>query len=254
MPIGCGFRTSAAADVLERAARLALSPVLLAQGAFVRARAVQLPEASGPRTGAIGSGPPLRLLIVGDSSAAGVGVARQSQALAGQLTARLGTKFTVDWRLIAQTGATTRSTLARLAHERATPYDVIVTALGVNDVTHAVPLAFWIHRQKKLLARLNTLYSARLVYMSGVPPVGGFPLLPQPLRWSLGRQAFLFDAALARILGPLPHAHHVPFNIPLNPAQMASDGFHPGPEIYEIWGHEMASRIFSDWPKVHITG
>ncbi len=234
--------------MLDIALRLALSPLLLAQGVRVRGRALRLPEAAGQRSGSLGNGPRLSLLIVGDSSAAGVGVAHQSQALAGQLTTLLAQRFSVDWQVIAKTGATTRSTSMSLIDMDPAPFDVIVTALGVNDLTHGVPLPVWARRQKALLGQLETQFSPRLIYMSGIPPLGKFPLLPQPLRWSLGRQAHRFDATLARLLSPLPGVHHVPFNKPLIPGQMAADGFHPGPDIYAIWAEEMASRIFSDWP------
>ena len=62
-------------------AKLLLSPVLVAQAVVTRGRMPRLPEAAGPRQGEVGSGPLLRLLIVGDSSAAGVGVAQQRDAL-----------------------------------------------------------------------------------------------------------------------------------------------------------------------------
>ena len=230
--------------------RLVMLPILVAQGVRVRARALRLPEADGPRFGQLGDGPPLSILILGDSSAAGVGVGQQSQALSGQLAQSLGKHFKLDWRLVAQTGATTRSTLNSLNRLKPVPFDVIVTALGVNDVTHAVPRSLWVRQQQRLIDRLDTLYAPRLIYISGVPPLGDFPILPQPLRWSLGREAQRFNTALVRQAQLHPHVRHVPFNIPLKHSQLAEDGYHPGPEIYALWGKEMASRIISDWPDV----
>ena len=236
--------------MLDIGLRLALSPVLLLQGATVRARALKLPEASGPREGTIGTGPALSVLILGDSSAAGVGVSHQDQALAGQLSQQLSQGFSLNWRLIAKTGATTASTLKHLEGLAPSPVDIVVTALGVNDVTHAVPFGVWQRRQHALHARIEQLFAPRLVYMSGVPPLGLFPILPHPLRWTLGRQAARFDQALATSLGARKRWHHMPFDVPLDPAQMAADGFHPGPEIYALWGKEIASRINADWPPV----
>lgn len=236
--------------MLDTSLRLALSPVLLMQAAAVRARALQLPEASGPREGTIGTGPALSVLILGDSSAAGVGVTHQDQALAGQLSQQLSRDFTLNWRLIAKTGATTASTLRHLEGLTSFPVDIVITALGVNDVTHAVPFKVWQRRQRALHVRIDQLFAPRLVYMSGVPPLGLFPILPQPLRWTLGRQAARFDQALATSLAAEKHWHHMPFNVPLDPAQMAIDGFHPGQEIYALWAKEVASRINTDWPLV----
>ncbi|EEX09439.1 hypothetical protein SL1157_1477 [Ruegeria lacuscaerulensis ITI-1157] len=58
---------------VDQIVRLPLLPLLAAQALMVRQRALRLPEPSGPREGRQGRGPRLRLLIVGDSSAAGVG-------------------------------------------------------------------------------------------------------------------------------------------------------------------------------------
>ena len=73
---------------MSLAAKLLLSPILVAQALTTRARLPCLPEAAGDRAGVIGRGPLLRLLMLGDSSAAGVGVAEQGQALTGHCRAR----------------------------------------------------------------------------------------------------------------------------------------------------------------------
>jgi len=234
--------------ILDVAIRLLLAPILGVQAMNVRKRALHLPEASGARRGTLGAGPVLRLLIVGDSSAAGVGVQTQTAALAGQLSAKLATAFTVHWQLHAKTGATTASTCASLRESQPDPADIIVTALGVNDVTHAVPRPLWLRRQRDLRRLLLEQTGARQIYVTGIPPLGHFPLLPNPLRWLLGRTAHQFDHALAMELAREATATHVAQPTVLNAAHMAADGFHPGPEIYGEWANVMARRIISDWP------
>ena len=95
------------------AAKLLLSPLLVAQAVATRRRALVLPEADGPRTGRCGSGAPLRLLVVGDSSGAGVGVARQDEALVGHLSRSLAGSLNVEvvWQLVAKSGVTTAQAL-----------------------------------------------------------------------------------------------------------------------------------------------
>ena len=123
--------------------KAALGPALLLQGLWVRMRTPRLPEANGPRRGQTGAGPRLRLLVLGDSSAAGVGVASQSEALLGQLTRALGCRYTVAYRLEARTGATTADALEILAHQGIGSFDVVVTALGVNDLTAGRKKTAW---------------------------------------------------------------------------------------------------------------
>lgn len=224
---------------MSRRAAALLSPILIPQAAWVIARAQRLPEASGPRMGREGSGPPLRLLIVGDSSAAGVGTDTQDTALAGQLAKTLGQKRTVDWSLIAKTGATTGSTLRDLREHTPIPADVAVLVHGVNDTTRLVPPKRFLENQKALMSLMQTQWGVRRTLVCAVPPVGDFPLLPRPLRGLLGRHAERLDAALLDLV----EEAHVPFDIPMDTKMMASDGFHPGPEIYRLWAALLAARI-----------
>src|SRR5882757_272104 len=98
-------------------ATIGLGPVLLAQGRYVRRVTPRLPEPEGLRQGIEGSGPLLRLLILGDSSAAGVGVATQAEALSGRLVAALATTFRVSWKLVATSGLTSAEVLKLLEAE-----------------------------------------------------------------------------------------------------------------------------------------
>lgn len=229
-------------------ARLALFPILIMQALRVRRTAQSLPEAAGPRHGKTGTGPLLRVRIIGDSSAAGVGVTRQDDALAGQLALALASDFSVTWHLDAVTGATTRSTHARLTAAIPEPTDIVVLALGVNDVTRLIPRQTWVKQQHHLFARINTLYAPKRIYLSGVPPLEHFPLLPNPLRWTLGRHAKALESALLASLKATPDICYLPFAMVPRDDLMASDGFHPSATLYTLWAKEMASRITSDWP------
>lgn len=225
--------------------KIALGPVLLVQGKRARATTLRLPEAEGPREGAHGEGAPLRLLVVGDSSAAGVGVAHQDQALLGQLVARISQKHSVDFGLQAQTGATTARTIERLHQAPTQTYDVAVVALGVNDVTSQAKLSDWLEDQHTLRALLRARFGVRHVFLSGVPPIGHFPALPLPLRWFLGRQGRIFDQSLRRDVDKDGAATFLPLDFFPRSTPMASDGFHPGPEIYSAWAERLAAKILA---------
>lgn len=224
------------------AVRLLLAPVLAVQAVGVVRSALVLPEPEGARAGTMGQGPALRLLIAGDSSAAGVGADHQDQALSGQLVAALAQDFTVTWQLEARTGHTTAQTLARLSRIAPEPFDVAVTALGVNDVTRQVSERHWRERQEALTGLLRDRFGVRHHWRSGLPPVHRFPLLPWPLRSVLGAQARRFDRVLAESV--TPNLHHLPFDeTKLDTAMMAQDGFHPGPAIYAEWARQLADQI-----------
>ncbi|MCP4818950.1 MAG: SGNH/GDSL hydrolase family protein [Shimia sp.] len=218
-------------------------PLLVAQGLGIRKRVNRLPEPPGARAGTAGEGPKLRLLIIGDSSAAGVGATTQANALSGQLVAQLAQTHRVHWRLEAATSATTRVTLEHIATLMPQKVDVVVSALGVNDVTRASSLKTWVSRQKQLADLMAEAYGARLMVASGLPPMGEYPQLPQPLRWVLGEQAKRLDNGLAALAAAHPILSHLPIDIPFEPHFQASDGYHPSEEAYALWGKLIADHI-----------
>ncbi len=227
---------------------LALMPLIVPQGLYVKFRAAQLQEAAGPRAGQIGSGPPLRVLILGDSSAAGVGVATQSRALAGQFVAPLAKHYTVTWQLHAQTGATSASMNATIRSLDVEPFDVALIALGVNDVKNGVRLSRYQIQTARLYDRLTDAFGIRLICASGMPPVKDFPLLPDPLRWALQSRAQVFDAAHRDLIATRPACFHLKGPERLCPDDMAEDGFHPGPAVYAEWGQLAADLVIRHWP------
>ena len=227
-------------------AKYAVAPVLALQGLALRRGGPRLPEPPGPRQGMAGRGPVLRLLIAGDSSAAGVGAPHQDQALSGQVVTHLANQTRVHWRLEAQSGHTTADCLRRLQALAPMRIDVVILALGVNDVTSGLPRRVWLRRQRVLHDLLRHKFGARRIYASGMPPMGAFPSLSGPLKWIMGAEAKRFDAALATLAAGTPDLVHLPFDQPLDTEMMASDGFHPGPRVYALWAKALADRILSD--------
>lgn len=218
---------------------LGLAPVLLLQGRRVRRDTPRLPEAAGPRQGISGSGDMLRLLIIGDSAAAGVGASRQEEALAGQLVTALAERHTVQWRLVATTGHTLDDVLQALHNVDAEAFDVVVTSIGVNDATAGTSLKTWQRRQQQLMTLLKEKFAVRHVLVSAVPPMHLFPALPQPLRWYMGLRAQRLNRSLARQLRNDTHGELVTADFPLEDGYMARDGFHPGPLAYAVWAAQL---------------
>jgi lysophospholipase L1-like esterase len=190
------------------------------------------------------AGPGLSLLILGDSSAAGVGVDHQRDALAGQLSRGLAAQLgaPVRWQLCARSGANTAQALALV--DQAAPADVAVVVSGVNDVVDQVRPARALQQREALVAALQRRAGVRHVVMTAVPPMDRFAGLPQPLRWLAGRDAAAHEAALRGWVAVQPQVSHLPFNLPLDDATLlARDGFHPGAPLYRLWGQALAAHI-----------
>ncbi len=244
--------------MLYRFALVPLAPVLLLQGKRVRRDTPRLPEPDGVRTGKShqpllhsqnhhSQNQPLRLLILGDSAAAGVGVAEQAQALTGQLTALLHMDVSLEWTLLAQTGLTTQQIREQLHTPEPQNVDCVVVSAGVNDVTSTVSAKAWIQHTLQLIQQLREQLNAQHILLSPVPAMQHFPALPFPLNWYLGQRAADFNRRLAKFVKHQPDLELLPSLPLLQPSWMAADGFHPGAEGYQQWARELHQCIRARW-------
>jgi lysophospholipase L1-like esterase len=227
------------------AAKLALGPVLLPQARWLRRTALRLPEAPGPRDGVEGKGDlKLRVLVVGDSSAAGVGMADQAHALALPLANELALRegYAVGWQLVARSGVNAAEAIELVRSSRIEAADVAVIVLGVNDVTSQTTAHGFVERMAALWTLLEEDHGVKWGVVCGLPPMGRLTAVPQPLRWYLGRYAGWLDSALSRwsLARGLGYAA---VNFPMQADVLAKDGFHPGAAAYAMWSARLADII-----------
>ena len=95
-----------------------LWPLLWLQAWHVRRITPRMPEPPGRRAGTAGHGSLIRLLVAGDSGAAGVGAPTQDQALCGHLVRRLSRHHTVQWCVLAVNGLDSPGLLLRYTAQR----------------------------------------------------------------------------------------------------------------------------------------
>lgn len=234
------------------AAKVALGPLLLPQSMWLRRNALRLPEPAGPRGGTVGAGKPLlRLLVVGDSSAAGVGVADQAQALALPLARRLADRLgvAVAWQLVAQSGINTAEARALVEQAALQPAHVVVTALGVNDVSSQTSAEQFVEETALLWSELRQLTGARWGVVCGLPPFHILRAVPHPLRWYLARYATWLDAAV-REWTQQQRLGYCELRWITDPSVLAEDGYHPGPNLYPRWSDHLADLLvqgYTQW-------
>lgn len=219
---------------LPRAALLAALPVLLVQGTRVRRTTTRLADAEGIE-GAVGAGEdPLRVVLLGDSVAAGVGLAHHEESLVGHLARGLAARSgrPVAWRVLAQTGATAAVALGLVDDEVLADADVVVVSIGVNDTKD-------LHSDKRWRGGLGRLLDAVLgaapradVLLLGIPPMEVFPALPSPLAELLGARSRRLDRIGAAVVAARPRVRRLELELPDDVAAFASDGFHPSSGVH----------------------
>lgn len=217
-----------------------LWPLLLWQGKRLRKLAVRLPEAAGDRAGSITASnaaqqPVLKVLICGDSAAAGAGIASQQQALAGHLTRALGVANSIEWQLVAQSGLCCKGLVKLLQDLPEQHFDQVYVSIGVNNVTALHGNRQYREQCRELLTLLSTRFQSPQIVISAIPPMQQFTALPWPLNQWLGLKARLLNRVLAKELAYWPNAVMVDAKLPLSPELLAADGFHPSAKGAAVW-------------------
>ncbi|MFJ9316670.1 SGNH/GDSL hydrolase family protein [Pimelobacter simplex] len=203
-------------------------------------------------------GTPLRLLVLGDSIAAGLGAERPKDTLGARIARGLAAELRrpVALRTAAVVGSESSALAGQLDALPATyRADVAVVVVGGNDVTHRVPVVTSAQHLEDAVVRLREQGTA--VVVGTCPDLGALRPVPQPLR-SLGsrmsRQLASAQAEVAVRNGAhaVSLAHVVgPFFI-TNPDEMFSlDRFHPSalgykrtakallPSVLAALGHDL---------------
>src|SRR5690606_20741756 len=213
---------------------LILLPLLLPQALHTRRHALRLPAAGGAQCGEVGIGESLHLLVLGESTVAGVGVETQSEGLAAQLAIALAAQGrAVAWRAVGENGITAVQAAERLLPASLdAPADLVLLVFGVNDCTHFSSRSAWREGLRRLAERWQA--KGAQVAFSAVPPLAHFHALPWLLRQLLGWRATLLDRDLRALAAELG-AQHCALDLPFAAQYLARDGYHPSALGYRVW-------------------
>lgn len=218
----------------------------LPQAIYVRKTAPRFSPAAGPPSGSAGTGKPLHLTAIGDSIIAGVGASQLTLALVGQTAEKLARSLAcqVRWNALGENGIDSRGVVDRLVPRLANiETDVFLVSVGVNDITGLSTLAGWKRNLAEVLESLTRHSPQALIAVAGIPPLRGFPVLPQPLRALIGARGEAFDGIARELISQHPNALHLPLDFEPTPDQFSADGFHPSEASYRKFGEMMAQRI-----------
>jgi lysophospholipase L1-like esterase len=221
-------------------------PLLIPQALYVRRTAPRFAPAAGPREGVIGVGEQRRLLAIGDSIIAGVGASELSKALVGQTATTIANtkNCRVSWQALGVSGYDSVKVLERLVPKLPVdPFDYVIVSVGVNDVTGLTTTRKWRSNLSQLIRELQAHSPGALIGLAGLPPLGGFPLLPQPLRATLGMRGRVLDAVAREVADEYQNTLHVPLDFEPTPDQFSPDGYHPSEASYVVFGQQMAEQL-----------
>jgi len=227
-----------------------LSPLLIAQGLYTKFKTPRLAEAQGQREGSIGQGENLRLILCGDSAAAGVGANLQQEALSGQVLHLLQEYYQCQWCLEAKSGYTSAAFITHLEQLTAQNFDIAIVSIGVNDVTKIVSIETWNKNIAKIHTLLTQKFAVKYVIYSAIPAMQQFPALPFPLRYFLGKTAQQMNRQLQEKYNNKKDSTVLSIQLPITTHYMAHDGFHPNPVGYTLWAQHVVQLVLQYQNKI----
>ncbi|KIR65167.1 SGNH/GDSL hydrolase family protein [Micromonospora haikouensis] len=247
-------RVAAIGTGATAAAAAATTGVLLGQARQAR-RTIPMAEAPPPRCdgvyGAKLPGPPLTMVVLGDSSAAGYGVHRRRETPGSLLATGLSRRLHRPVRLhrFAVVGAISSGLKPQVEAALEVSPDVAVILIGGNDVTNRTPPALAV---RYLVDAVRALRGVGCEVVVGTcPDLGAIQPIQPPLRWLARRWSRQLAAAqtvavveaggwtvsLGDLLGP---------RFVAEPTRMfAWDRFHPSAEGYAVAAAALLPTVLS---------
>lgn len=185
-----------------------------------------------------GGGMPLSLVLIGDSTAAGLGVEEPHETPGALLAAGLSAVAERPVRLtnVARSGAQSKNLGDQITYAFEAKPDLAVLMIGANDVTHRAKPSISVRDLERAVRRLREVGCE--VVVGTCPDLGMVEPIAQPLRWITRRWSRQLAAAqtiavveaggrtvsLGDLLGP---------EFAANPSEMfGPDRFHPSARGY----------------------
>ncbi len=229
--------------LLGAAAILPFSPFLYLQGQQTRRKVGVLPGAGGETIGSAGSGrESVKLLVIGESTVAGLGARSHKTAMAGQFAGRLSSRLgkTVNWTVLGKNGVTARRTIDELVPMiPGETYDYILVGLGGNDVMKLSSPRKWRRDMTELLGILRKRNPNAAFFLSNCPMIKLSPAIPHPIKFILWELSKLHDANIKDLTRTMDRVfyYHQPRHPP--PEGFFADGIHPSEKGYSDWSDSM---------------
>lgn len=247
---------------LNGAIMVPLLPLMKRDGERIMSTIPILPDAQAPEGVVSGpAGKTLRLLLIGESTMSGVGVATHAEGFAGALARTLGAgwKTEVQWKVYARSGFTLkkiRKEVLPLIEE--TEVDLIVVGMGGNEAFKLNTPAGVRRDFQAVIDDLRDRFGADVpIAFPNMPPIKEFPAFTPVLKFTLGNMVECFGEVLTELVKDQPNIYHnseiirlkywtEQLNMDNDPTAFFSDGVHPSGLTYTTWGNDFGAFLLRE--------
>lgn len=220
-------------------------PVYVWQGLRVRMRIERLLPAKVPNQGVVGeqyAGEPIKLLAIGDSTVASVGMEELSDtftyAVANAIAEDQGKR--VEWRSIGANSATSGELRDFVVpHVDRRDWTHIFVSVGINDMKNFHLVSHFKRNFGTLLYALRARFPNAQIIWTPIPNMRLCPALPNRLSEVLAARADLINAMGVRMCNEREATATTPVG-DVDETCFARDGFHPNGKGYRVWADHIA--------------
>lgn len=233
-------------------------PIMYFQAKAIKAKFPKLPEAEG-RNGLAPSldHRRLRVLAIGESSIAGVGVKTHEEGFTGTLARELAAFFNinVEWKVYAKRGFTAKKVEEMLVPQiTEKEFDLVVIGVGGNDTFQLNNPTRFKKDVQRLIHSLKEKFKDTPIVFINMPPIKELPAFTKTIKMVLGNLEKMLGEELDKLVRLHKDTYYYSnritmsdwrerFNVPSESAIFFSDGVHPSKLAYEVWARDVAGFI-----------
>lgn len=240
-----------------------LLPIMYFQGKRIRANVPYLPAAKGSEGKVLAdfkNGKSLRLVAIGESTIAGVGVETHEEGLTGSLAKELSLllETSIHWKVYAESGYTAAAVLEKIIpHINDDDIDIIVIGLGGNDAFTLSSPTQWIQNIRLLIETLQSKFPTTSIVFCNMPPIKEFPAFTPLIKFTIGNLVEILGEELEKLMKDYEAVFYFgelitlngwikKYNIDAESSSFFSDGVHPSKLTYQTWAKYIANCISNE--------
>lgn len=235
-----------------------LLPLLYLQGRRVKRTIPDLPEAVEPvGVSGLKSNRCVKVLVVGESTMAGVGVETHREGFAGTLAYELSIRLNlnVNWKVQAKSGITVgRVSKELLADLDENGWDLVVIGIGGNDAFKLNNPMRWKQQVRFLIQDLKDKFGHVPIVFTNMPPIKEFPAFTPLMKWTIGNLVEILGESLKQVVAEFENVYYSSeiisietwskkYNLSEDIGLYFSDGVHPSKLTYQRLARQSAEFI-----------
>lgn len=238
-------------------------PLMYFQSKKIKNSVPKLPEAKGIEGLSISSQSTpstIRMLAIGESTIAGVGVQTHQEGFTGALADTLSQQLNADiiWKVYARSGYTAKKIIQKIIPKiTETKIDLLIIGIGGNDAFTLNNPERWKKETKELIINLKEKYPNAPIVFCSMPPIKEFPAFTSLIKATIGNLVQILGEELVEVIKEFDNVYYQndvitinswnkKFGLDYTASHYFSDGVHPSKFAFQIWAKYLADKIVNE--------